>query len=115
MILNFISIPSLYFQQVQRSCEVKSTIKATIAISLCDKVSDKVSGNTRLTLCIKKKYYSIYHKLVRSDYGTLSFFDTILSSSGRSASLHNVDYLLTTPLRPAGAIYECAAGPAFSA
>ena len=41
---------------------------------LCDKVSDKVSGNTRLTLCTKKKYYSIYHKLVRSDYGTLSFF-----------------------------------------
>ena len=43
------------------------------------------------------------------------FFGTLLSSSGRSASLHSVDYLLTTPLRPAGAIYEFAAGPALGA
>ena len=35
-------------------------------------------GNTRLGPCVKK-YHSIYHKLVRSDYGTLSFLALLLS------------------------------------
>ena len=38
----------------------------------------------------KKKNYSIYHKLVKSDYSTLSFFDTVtklLSSSGQRRNI----------------------------